>query len=77
MQIYLKSSHRQLKKSGIPTCGLSKRLKLLAIIIYTLQNITQNFGFRQNTNLKFISVLLKNKNKIKEEVNLELSTCTP
>jgi len=77
MQIYLKSSHRQPKKSGIPTCGLGKRLKLLAIIIHKLQNITQNFGFRQITNLKFISVLLKNKNKITEEVNVELSMCTP
>jgi len=59
MQIYLKSSHTQPMTSGIPTCGLGKGLKLLATKIHTLQNITQNFGFRQITNLKFISVLLK------------------
>jgi len=77
MPIYLNSSHRQPIKSDIPTCGLGKRLKLLAIIIHTLQNVTKNFGFRQIANLKFISVLFKNMNKIKEEVNIELSMCTP
>jgi hypothetical protein len=59
MQIYLKSSHRQPITSGIPTCGSGKGLKLLAIKIHTLRNITQNFEFRQITNLKFISVLPK------------------
>jgi len=34
-------------------------VKHLAIKIHTLQNITQNLTFRQITNMKFISVLLK------------------
>jgi hypothetical protein len=56
LQIYLISSHRQPKRSGIPPCGLGKGLTLLAIKLQMLQDVTQDFGLGQIPNPKLISV---------------------